>query len=147
MNPIHRQLSVALDKLTEDSETTVRPPSPSGAEQREIALPEIDGKASNDQATLAPSLLHGTEPAPPLSTPVRQIGRGSQSPLSDDQTPHTALFTPIVDREVLSPLTKGDRTASSLDKAEIALLERSPSSPPRTGQQQASPYSTTPAQA
>jgi hypothetical protein len=29
MNPVHRQLSVALDKPTEDSETTVRPPSPS----------------------------------------------------------------------------------------------------------------------
>jgi hypothetical protein len=146
MNPVHRQLSVALDKPTEDSEKTVRPPSPSGAEQRETALPEIDGKASNDQATSAPSLPHGTEPAPP-STPVRQIGRGSQSPLSDDQTPHTALFTPTVDGEVLLPLTEGDRTASSPDKAEIALPERSPSSPPRTGQQRASPCSTASAQA
>ncbi|KAH8772435.1 hypothetical protein F5882DRAFT_505910 [Hyaloscypha sp. PMI_1271] len=105
MNPIHRQLLVALDKPTED------------------------------------------KPAPPPSTPVRQIGRGSQSPLSNDQTPHTALFTPTVDREVLSPLTEGNRTASSPDKAEMALPERSPSSPPRTGQQRASPCSTAPAQA
>jgi hypothetical protein len=147
MNPVHRQLSGALDKPTEDSETTVRPPSPSGAEQQETSLPEIDGKASNNQATSAPSLPHGTEPAPPPSTPVRQIGRGSQSPLSDDQTPHTALFTPTVDGEVLSPLTKGDRTASPPDKVEMALPERSPSSPPRTGQQQASPCSTASAQA
>jgi hypothetical protein len=147
MNPVYRQLSGALDKPTEDSETTVRLPSPSRAEQRETALPEIDRKASNNQATSAPSLLHRIEPAPPLSTPVRQISRGSQSPLSDNQTPYTALFTPTVDGEVLSPLTKGDRTASSLDKVEMALPERNPSSPPRTGQQRASLYYTASAQA
>jgi hypothetical protein len=36
-----------------------------------------------------------------------------------------ALFTPIVNREVLLPLTKGNRTISLLDKVKIALLERS----------------------
>ena len=148
MNPVHRQPSVALDKPTEDSEITVRPPLPGGAEQRETTLLEIDGKASNDQATSAPSLPYGTElqeiilPSPNPSTPVRQIGRGFQSPLSDDQTPHTALFTPIVSGEVLSPLTEGDRTASPPDKIEMTLPEMIPSSPSRTGQQQASPAST-----
>jgi hypothetical protein len=134
MNPVHRQPSVALDTPAEDSEITVRPPLTSGAEQRETALPEIDGQASNDQATSTPSLPHGTEPqqttlpGTTLSTPVRQSGRGSQSPLSDDQTPHTALFTPTVDREVLSPLTEGGRTASPPGKVEMTLPERIPSS-------------------
>ena len=147
MNPVHRQPSVALDKPTKGRENTVRPPLPSGAEQRETTLPEIDGKASNDQATSAPSLPHRTEPqeitlpGPTPSTPVRQISRGFQSPLSDDETPHTALFTPIINREVLSPLTEGDRTSSPPDKVEMTLLERIPSSPSRTGQQQASPCS------
>jgi hypothetical protein len=36
-----------------------------------------------------------------------------------------ALFTPIIDREVLLPLTKSNQTAFLLDKVEIALLERS----------------------
>jgi hypothetical protein len=153
MNPVHRQLSMTLDKPTEDREIAVRPPLPSGAEQRETALPEIDGNASNDQATSAPALPHGTEPqqtalpGPAPSTPVRQIGRGSQSPLSDDQTPHTALFTPTVDREVLSPLTEDDRTASPPDKVEMTLAERIPSSPLRMGQQQASPCDTASTQA
>jgi hypothetical protein len=48
------------------------------------------------------------------------------------------LFTLIIDGEVLLPLTEGDRTASLLDKVEMALLERSLSLLPRTGQQQAS---------
>ena len=127
MNSVHRQPSVALDKPTKDSEITIRPPLPSGAEQRDTALLEIDGKASNDQATSAPSFPHRTEPQETTllgltpSTPERQIGRGFQSPLSDDQTPHTALFTPIVDGEVLSPLTEGDRTASPPDKVEMTL--------------------------
>jgi hypothetical protein len=49
---------------------------------------------------------------------------GFQSPLSDDQTatPYTALFTPIVNRELLlSRLTENDGTASLLDKVEMAL--------------------------
>jgi hypothetical protein len=62
MNPVHREPSVALDKPTRGSEIIVRPPLPSGAEKRKTALPEIDGKASNDQATSAPSLPHRTEP-------------------------------------------------------------------------------------
>jgi hypothetical protein len=134
MNSVHKQPLVALNKPTEDSKVTVRPPLPSGAEQRDTALLEIDRIASNDQATSAPSFPHRTEPQETtllgltLSTPERQIGRGFQSPLSDDQTPHTALFTPIVDGEVLSPLTKGDRTASPPDKVEMTLLERFPSS-------------------
>jgi hypothetical protein len=40
---------------------------------------------------------------------------------------------PIVDREVLLPLTKGNRTASLLDKVEIALLERNLLLLPRIG--------------
>jgi hypothetical protein len=152
MNPVHRQLSVTLDKPTEDSEITVRPPLPSRTEQQETALPEINGKALNDQATSAPSLPHRTElqeitlPGPTPSTPVQQIGRGFQSPLSDDQTPYTALFTPIVNRKVLSPLTEDDRTASPPDKVEMALPGRIPSSPSRTGQQRASPCSPAPTQ-
>jgi hypothetical protein len=139
-NSVHRQLLVALNKPTEDSEITIRPPLPSGAEQRETALLEIDRKASNDQAISAPSFPHGIEPQETTllgltpSTPERQISR-FQSPLSDDQTPHTALFTLIVDGEVLSPLTEGDRTASPLDKVEMTLLERIPSSSSRIGQQ------------
>jgi hypothetical protein len=152
MNPVRRQPSVALDKPTEDYVITVRPPLPSGAEQRETVLPEIDGNTSNDQATSAPSLPHGTEPqqttllGPTPSTPVRQISRGSQSPLSDDQTLHTALFTPTVDGVVLSPLTEDDRTASPPDKVEMTL-QRIPSPPSRTGQQLASLRNTAPAQA
>jgi hypothetical protein len=63
-NSVHGQPSATLGNSTEDGQT-VRPPSPSGTEQRETALPEIDGidgKASDKQATLAPSLPHGTEP-------------------------------------------------------------------------------------
>ena len=131
---------------------TVRPPLPSGAEQRGTALPEIDGNASNNQATSAPSFAHGTEPqqstlpGPAPSTPVRQIGRGFQSPLSDDQTPHTALFTPTVDGEVLSPLTEGGLPTSPPDKVEMTLSERIPPPSPRMGQQ-TSPYNTASAQA
>jgi hypothetical protein len=139
--------------VTEACEITVGPPLPGRAEQRETALPEIDRDASNDQATSAPSFPHGTEPqqttlpGPAPSTPVRQIGRGFQSPLSDDQTPYTALFTPTVDGEVLSPLTEGDLPTSPPDKVEMTLPGRSPSSPPRTGQQQASPCNTASTQA
>jgi len=61
MNPVYKQLLVALNKPTEDSEITVRAPLLSKVEQQETALLEIDGKASNDQATSAPSLLHGIE--------------------------------------------------------------------------------------
>ena len=48
-NAVHRQPSAALDKPTEDREITVRPPLPSGAEQRETALSETHGNTSNDQ--------------------------------------------------------------------------------------------------
>jgi hypothetical protein len=142
--------TVLLDKSTEGGQTTTRPSSLSGAEQRETALPETDRTASEDQATSNPSLLCETEPQettkpdPIPSTPVRQIGRGFQSPLSDDQTstPHTTLFTPTVNGEVPSPLTEDDQTASSPDKAEMALVERIPSSPSMTEQQQASQCNT-----
>jgi len=56
-NSVYGQPSVTLDTSTEESQTTVYPPLLSGAEQRETALPEIDGKPSSDQATLASSLL------------------------------------------------------------------------------------------
>ena len=143
-NPVHRQPLVTLDKSTEDSQITAHPPLPSGA-QRETALPEIHGKASDDEATLAASSRHGTElqeatlSVPTPSTPVRQIGRGFQSPLSDDQTatPHTALFTPIVHGEVLSPLTEDDRTRSPPDKAEMTLPEQQQASLCNTASTQA----------
>jgi hypothetical protein len=150
IDPVHRQPLVALDKATKDREITV-PPLPE-AEQRETASPEIDGNTSNDQATSAPSLPHGTEPqqtilpGPTPSTPVRQIGRESQSSLSDDQTPYTALFTPTVNGEVLSPLTEDVRTASLPDKVEMTL-QGIPSPPSRTEQLLASLRNTAPAQA
>ncbi|KAF4625713.1 hypothetical protein G7Y89_g12451 [Cudoniella acicularis] len=59
----------------------------------------------------------------------------------------TALFTPIVNGEVLYPLTEDNRTASLLDKVEMTLLESILSSPSSTGQQQASLYNTAPTQA
>jgi hypothetical protein len=48
MNSVYRQLLVALDKPTKDSEITVCPPLPSKAEQQDTALLEIDRKAFND---------------------------------------------------------------------------------------------------
>jgi hypothetical protein len=57
-----------------------------------------------------------------------------------------ALFTPTVDGEVLSPLTKDDRTASPLDKVEMTL-QRILSPLSRTGQQLATLRNTTPIQA
>jgi hypothetical protein len=66
MNPVYRQLPVALNKSTEGREITVRSPLASRAEQQETALPEIDRKVSNDQATLQEITL----PGPTLSIPV-----------------------------------------------------------------------------
>jgi hypothetical protein len=141
----HKQPSVAitLDGSTEDSQTTCIPPFLINAEQRETALPEINGKASDAQAPSAPSLSHGTKPhetalsGPTPSTPVRQIGRGFQSPLSDQTAiTNTALFTPTINGEVLSPLTEDDRTASPPDKVEVASLEGIPSSPSSMAEQQ-----------
>ena len=151
-NAVYRQPSVALEKATKDSQTTIHLPSPSEAEQREISLPEINKKASDDQATLAISLPHRTEPqettlpGPTPFTPVRQMSSGFQSPLSEDQTatPQTALFSPIINREeVPSPLTEHDQTASPPDKADIILLKRIPLSPSKTRQQQANSCNTT----
>lgn len=58
--------------------------------------------------------------------------------MSDDQTvtPNTALFTPTVNGDILSPLTEDDRTASPPRKIEMALPEGVASSPSSTGQQQ-----------
>jgi hypothetical protein len=64
---------------TEDCQITVRPLLPNG-----VALPEIDEKASYDQAILAPSITHGIEPqeatvlavCPTLST-WQIAGRGT----------------------------------------------------------------------
>jgi hypothetical protein len=142
-NSAHGRPLVTLDKSPKDSHTTVHQ---SGAEQQETVSLGIDGKAFDDQATLAPSLPHGTKPqetallGPPPSTPVRQIDRGVQSPPSNGQTatPDTALFTPIGNGEIISPLTEVDRTASLPDKVEMTLLERFPFSPSWIGQQQAS---------
>jgi hypothetical protein len=62
--------------------------------------------------------------------------------LSDNQTLYTALFISIVDREVLSPLTKGDQTTFSSDKVEMTLSERILLSSSKTEQQQTSLYNT-----
>jgi hypothetical protein len=62
MNSVHKQPLVALNKLTKDSEITIRPPLLSRVEQRETALLEIDRKASNNQATSAPSFPYRIEP-------------------------------------------------------------------------------------
>lgn len=142
-NSARPQPSATLDMSAKDSQTTSRP---SGAEQRETALPGIDGKVSSNQATLATSLQHGTKLQETTllgsipSTPVRQINRRFQSPLSNNQTvtTNTTLFTPIGNGEVLSPLTEDYQTASPPDKSEMTLQERFPSSPSRTEQQQAS---------
>lgn len=79
-----------------------------------MTLSNMDGKASNSQAASDTSSLHEIEPHKTCwsdrtpSIPVRQIGNRFKSPLSDDQsvTPNTTLFSPIVNGEVLSPLTE-----------------------------------------
>ena len=133
-----RQPVIALNESTKDIQNFRRSPSPSEAEQRETAVPVINGAASDTQTPPGSPLSHGTEtlenassrPAP--STPKCQIGIGFQSPLSDDQTvtPCTVLFTPTVCRETLSPLTEDNRTASPL-----TLSKKIISSPTTTGQQ------------
>jgi len=113
---VHRQLSVALDQATSDIQTTGRPSSPYALEPEEPTLPEIDRKGSDAQASSdasSPQVVEPREttlPDPVPSTPVRKLSRESQSPVSDDQTatPQTALFTPTVNKGVLSPLTEGD---------------------------------------
>ncbi|TVY15624.1 hypothetical protein LARI1_G009016 [Lachnellula arida] len=135
---------VVPDESTQDGRT-IRPSSPSEVEQQETALPEIDGEASGNQAAPTPFSpceivpQETTLPESALFTPVQQVGRGFQSPISEDQsaTPHTVLFSPIGNGEVLSPLTEDGRSASSLDKVETTLLERALASPSRTGPQHA----------
>jgi hypothetical protein len=136
-------MALILDESTKDSQIICLPPSPSEVGQREMALPDIDGKASGAQALSAPFLSHGTEPhetalpgATP-STPVRQIAGGFHSPLSDDQTvtPNTTLLTPV-HGEALSPLTEDGRSASPPDIVKMILPEEIPSSPSGTGQQE-----------
>ncbi len=90
-NAVHTQPSATLGKAIEGIQTTISPLSPSAPEPRETALLEIDGKTSDAQAPLAPSLPHVVEThettlSDPPSTPVWQIDRGFQSPLSKDQT-------------------------------------------------------------
>jgi hypothetical protein len=123
---VYRQPSVAIDDSTENSQTTCLPSLPGEVEQRETALLEIDGKASEAQAICLPQNTgphETTLSSPPLSTPVRQIDKRLQSPFSDDQTVtlNTTIFTPTVSRDVLSPLTEDDRTASPLERAKLAL--------------------------
>ncbi|KAG9228242.1 hypothetical protein BJ875DRAFT_447053 [Amylocarpus encephaloides] len=137
---VHGQSSVAIDDSTENSQTACLPSLPGEVEQRETALPEIDGQASEAQAICSPqnTELHETTlSAPPPSTPVRQINRRLQSPFSDDQTvtPNTTIFTPTVSREVLSPPTEDDRTASPLERADLALPRGIQSPLSSTGQQ------------
>ena len=126
-NAIYKQPPATLE-----NQTTVSPPSPSEEEQPETALSDMDGKTSGNQATSAPSPnemepQETTLPDPTPSTPVQQIDRGFQSPLSDDQTiTDTALFTPILSGEVLSPVTEYDLTASPRKElARIPLSFRS----------------------
>lgn len=57
-----------------------------------------------------------------LSAPIRQIGKGFQSPPSDDSTaPQTILFTPIVNGEALSLVTEDNWTASPPEKVAKAI--------------------------
>ena len=148
-NAVHRQLSVALDQATTDIQTTSRASSPNVLGPGEPTLPEIDGKGSDAQASSDPTSPQVVEPHetllqdPAPSTPVGKLSRRPQSPISDDQTatPQTTLFTPIVKRRVLSPLTEYDWTASPPDKVETTLPEGLPS-PSSTGQQQIGQCST-----
>jgi hypothetical protein len=148
-----RQPLVTLDEPAKDSRHGLHPPSPSEAEQRETALPEIEEKVSDTQVPSATFLPHRVElhettsPGPNPSTPTLQIGAGFQSSLSDDVTLQTALFMPIANREVLSPLIEDDQTALPPYNIEMTLPKGIPSPPPST-QQQRSPCSTilTPAQ-
>ena len=123
-NAVHRQLSVALDKVTKDSQTTIYTPSPS-VEQRETALPEIDGKGSDAQVLLDIPF-----------TPASKISKGFRSPISDDKTaiPQTAMFTPIANKGLLSPLTE-DNWPASPENIETSLPEEPPT-PSCTEQQQ-----------
>jgi hypothetical protein len=72
---------VALDELTEDSQTAPHPLLSSEAKQRETALAEIKEKSFDAQALRALS-LHGTKPHETIllgstpSTPVRHSGKG-----------------------------------------------------------------------
>ncbi|CZR60272.1 uncharacterized protein PAC_10168 [Phialocephala subalpina] len=113
-------------------------------------LAQFTKRLFNTQAPSASSLPHVAEPHeaalpdPTPSTPVRQIGKAFQSPLSDDQTatPQTALFTSIANGGALSPLTEDNRTAFPQGKA-----ERIPPPLSSMGQQQTSLCNTASTQA
>ncbi|KAH9204401.1 hypothetical protein DL95DRAFT_471525 [Leptodontidium sp. 2 PMI_412] len=150
-NVVHRQPSVALDEATTDIQTTDRPSSPNAMEPREPALSEIDEKGSDAPSNTSPHVpeLHeNTLPDPTPSIPVGKMSRGFQSPISNDQTAtaQTALFTPIVNGGVLSPLTEDNWTASPAEKAEISFPEGLPP-PSCTERQQRSLSSTASAEA
>lgn len=91
-NAVHRQLSVAPDQAGTDTQTTGGSSSPNAMDPGEPALPEIDDKGFDPQAlsdTPPPQVVEPHEttlPDPAPSTPVGKISRGSQSPISDDQT-------------------------------------------------------------
>jgi hypothetical protein len=112
---VHRQPSMALNQSTKDGQTTDQNFLLGGEEQEMPASVESDERASASQAGLTTSLSHKTELhetallASTLSTPIRQIDRGYQSPLSNDSitTPQKNLFSPIVNAEhTQSPVTK-----------------------------------------
>ncbi|KAE8441969.1 hypothetical protein EG329_004136 [Mollisiaceae sp. DMI_Dod_QoI] len=132
-NIVHRQPSVALDQTNTDDQITGRPSSPNAIELGDSALPEIDGKGSDAQASLNNPSPHVTElhetimPDPTPSTPAGKISKRFQSPISNDQTatPQTAVFTPIVNGGLLSPLTE-DNWPASPKKIEMSLPKEFP---------------------
>jgi len=75
-------------------------------------------------------------PDPTPFTPASKISRGFRSPISDDQTstPQTAVFTPVVNGGLLSPLTE-DNWPASPAKTEMSMPEELPT-PSCTEQQQ-----------
>lgn len=153
-NEAQGQLSVAIDDVTENSQTTCLTSLPSETEQRGTTLPEIDEKASDAQHSSAtsppsPEPYETTLFAPTPSTPVQQTGQQLQSPFSDDQTitPNTTIFTPTVNGGYLSPLTENGRATSSPEQAAITLLDGITSPLSYTGYQQTKLSNTAPIQA
>ena len=139
-NLVHKKSSIALDQANTYDQNTSRPSSPNAMELENQAPPEIDGKGSDAQASSDNPSPHVTEetimPDPTPSTPASKISKGFRSPISDDQTatPQTAVFTPVVNGGLLSPLTE-DNWPATPEKIEMSLPKELPT-PSCTEQQQ-----------
>lgn len=131
-SPLHRLKATnirrplaTLDEPAKDRRNGLHPPSK--AEHRETVLPEIDERVSDTQVPSITFLPHRAElhdttsPGSTPSTPTPRIVAGFQTSLSDNVTPQTALFMPIADREVPSPLIEESQTASPPYKVEMTL--------------------------